>query len=283
MTYNGTLSKAQTFLSECWNFMTMNESTFPNNQLCIQWTLHLCADKAATWKWIQLDLLESGVDVPDYLLDWDTFQEEFLLKWVDLNTQNKVQARLLAGVKQTTLVWCYTEVFKDLVLEAQFHNPVVLIPMFYKGLKWEVKQHLARKKQNELMLAELKATAITLNEEHMGAKWHDLKPTTNCLPLTDSHELNWQSTMQIKAKVACVSMSLSTDDWAWYMCKGCCFGCGKTGHHCPDCPDSKTQAHITVVEPVIESSEPESQPKNWVVQQSLLRPWMDYGREPPLL
>ena len=92
MTYDGTSSKAQTFLSECCNFMVMNKSTFPTNCLCIRCTLQLCADKATTWKHIQLDLLESGTDVPDYLLDWDTFQEEFLLKWADLNTQNKVQA-----------------------------------------------------------------------------------------------------------------------------------------------------------------------------------------------
>ena len=104
MTYDGTSSKAQTFLSECHNFMIMNESTFPNNCLCSWWTLQLCADKAATWKRIQLDLLESGTNVPDYLLDWDTFQEEFLLKWANLNTQNKVQARLLTSVKQTMLV-----------------------------------------------------------------------------------------------------------------------------------------------------------------------------------
>ena len=72
--------------------MVMNKSTFPTDCLCIRWTLQLCADKAATWKRIQLDLLESGTDVPDYLLDWDAFQEEFLLKWADLNAQNKAQA-----------------------------------------------------------------------------------------------------------------------------------------------------------------------------------------------
>ena len=104
MTYNGTSSKARTFLSECRNFMVMNKSTFPTDPLHIQWTLQLCTDKAATWKCIQLDLLESSTDVPDYLLDWDAFQEEFLLKWADLNTRNKVQARLLARVKQTTSV-----------------------------------------------------------------------------------------------------------------------------------------------------------------------------------
>ena len=30
-----------------------------------------------------------GVNVPDHLLDWDAFQKEFLLKWVDLNMQDK--------------------------------------------------------------------------------------------------------------------------------------------------------------------------------------------------
>ena len=105
MTYDGTSSKAWTFLSECHNFMVMNKSTFPTDHLHIQWTLQLCTNKAATWKCIQLDLLESGTDVPDYLLDWDTFQEEFLLKWADLNAWNKAQAWLLTRVKQTTSVW----------------------------------------------------------------------------------------------------------------------------------------------------------------------------------
>ena len=35
MTYDRTSSKAQTFLSECHNFMVMNESTFPTDPLCI--------------------------------------------------------------------------------------------------------------------------------------------------------------------------------------------------------------------------------------------------------
>ena len=86
--------------------------------------------------------------------------------------------------------------------------------MFYEGLKWEVKQHLVGKKRNELMLAELKATAITLDEECMGAERHNLKPTTNCLSLTEPHESNQQSTTQVKAEVAHVSMSLSANNCA---------------------------------------------------------------------
>ena len=39
----------------------------------------------ATWKRTQLELLESGTDVPDHLLQWNVFQQNFLLTWVDLN------------------------------------------------------------------------------------------------------------------------------------------------------------------------------------------------------
>ena len=102
--YNGTASQAKTFLAECRNFMALNTSDFPDDQLRIRWTLQLCSDQAATWKWIQLELLEEGTDVPHHLLHWNTFQQNFLLTWVDLNAQNKAQARLLAGVKQTTSV-----------------------------------------------------------------------------------------------------------------------------------------------------------------------------------
>ena len=67
----------------------MNQSAFPNDQVKILWALQLCSDKAANWKQIQTELLEMGVDIPDHLLDWDTFQKEFLLKWADLNAQDK--------------------------------------------------------------------------------------------------------------------------------------------------------------------------------------------------
>ena len=60
-----------------------------NDQVKILWVLQLCSDKAANWKRIQTELLEMGVNVPDHLLDWDAFQKEFLLKWADLNVQDK--------------------------------------------------------------------------------------------------------------------------------------------------------------------------------------------------
>ena len=87
--YDGTDSKACTFLTECWTFMHLNWSSFPNNQVKILWALQLCSDKAANWKRIQTELLETGVNVPDHLLSWDAFQKEFLLKWADLNAQDK--------------------------------------------------------------------------------------------------------------------------------------------------------------------------------------------------
>ena len=69
-TYNGTSSKAQTFLTECWTFMHLNWTSFPDDQVKILWVLQLCSDKAANWKRIQMELLEMGVSVPNHLLDW---------------------------------------------------------------------------------------------------------------------------------------------------------------------------------------------------------------------
>ena len=87
--YDGASSKACTFLTECQTFMHLNWPSFPDDQVKILWALQLCSDKAANWKRIQTELLEMGVDVPDHLLSWDAFQKEFLLKWVDLNVQDK--------------------------------------------------------------------------------------------------------------------------------------------------------------------------------------------------
>ena len=139
--YNST-SKACTFLTECWTFMHLNQSSFPNDQVKILWALQLCLDKVVNWKQIQTELLEMGVGVPNHLLDWDTFQKEFLLKWVDLNAQDKAQAKFASRLKQTTLVHCYAKLFEETVLEADFTDPVMLTAVFYKGLKWEIKQLL---------------------------------------------------------------------------------------------------------------------------------------------
>jgi hypothetical protein len=101
------------------------------------------------------------------------------------------------------------------------------------------------------MLAELKALAIQLDEECMGADRRDNQSTTNCTPMTDSNEPVHHVTTTVKAKVACVGTSLSADNHAWYLWEGRCFGCGKTGHRHPDCPDGKSHAHVAAIEPVI--------------------------------
>ena len=79
---------------------------------------------------------------------------------------------------------------------------------------------------------------------------------------TEPHKSNWQLTTQTKAEVAHIGTSLSADNCARYMRKGCCFNCGKTGHRRPDCPTGKSQAHVATMELVVDSLEPEAQPKN---------------------
>ena len=156
-------------------------------------------------------------------------------------------------------VWWYTEVFEELVLEAGFHDPAILVPMFYKGLKWEVKQHLVGKSWDELTLAELKGLSITLNEERMNAKWHDQTLTMNQPQLANLSNLNWAPL--VKVKMTHIRMPLSAEDWAQYMWEGQCFGCGRAGHCCPECPDGKPQANAAVIKPTVGSSNSKSQLK----------------------
>ena len=174
--YDGSSSKARTFLTECRTFIRLNWCAFPNDQVKILWALQLCLDKAVNWKQIQTELLEMGVDIPNHLLDWDTFQE-FLLKWADLNAQDKAQAKFASGLKQTTSVHCYAELFEETVLEADFTDPVMLTAAFYEGLKWEIKQLLIGRRPK--VLADLKSLAISLDEERMGAEHRKSKPNPN--------------------------------------------------------------------------------------------------------
>jgi hypothetical protein len=100
-------------------------------------------------------------------------------------------------------------------------------------------------------LAELKALAIQLDKERMGADRHDNRMTTNRTPTTDSNEPARHAATSVKAEVARVGTSLSTDDRAQYLCKGRCFGCGKTGHRRPDCPDGKPHAYVAAIKPAL--------------------------------
>jgi hypothetical protein len=209
-TFDGRTARACTFLAECRAFMRMNSSSFPGDDVHILWTLQLCSDKSANWKCIQMELMEGNGRPLSYLRDWDDFQTKFLLKWADMNSQKKARARFLAGLKQTTSVRRYAELFKDLALEADFTNPTILHTTFYKGLKWDVRHDMVGKTPDTL--AELKALAIQLDEEHMGADRHDNRSTTNRTPITDSNKPVRHTMTSVKAEVARVGTGLSADN-----------------------------------------------------------------------
>jgi len=55
------------------------------------------------------------------------------------------------------------ELLEELIMEAKFHDPVVVTEAFCNGLKYEIRIHLVGKSINNLK--ELKALAILLDEE----------------------------------------------------------------------------------------------------------------------
>ena len=119
----------------------------------------------------------------------------------------------------------------------------MLTAVFYKGLKWEIKQLLIGRRPE--VLADLKLLAISLDEERMGAERHESKPNPN----RNATEPNQQTTTQVKTEIARVGTTLSADDRARYMREGQCFSCGKTRHRHPECPDGRSQAHVAAIEP----------------------------------
>ena len=74
--FDSSTARAWTFLVECKNYIDLSWSQFPSDTVKIQWALQLCTDKAATWKQIQMDLADE-YEVPEHLLDWAAFQQEF--------------------------------------------------------------------------------------------------------------------------------------------------------------------------------------------------------------
>ena len=144
----------------------------------------------------------------------------------------------------------YTKLFEETVLEADFTDPVMLTVAFYEGLRWEIKQLLIGRQPN--VLIDLKSLAISLDEEHMGAERREYKPNPN----RNTTKPQRQVTTQVKAEVVRVGMTLSSDNRARYMREGRCFSCGKTGHHCPECPNGKPRVQVVAVEPAASNPTP---------------------------
>jgi hypothetical protein len=92
--FDGSASKALTFLTECNTYFALNPLQFHDHQLHIRWALQLCTDKTATWKCIQLQIMDEEDDIPDHLVSWKLFQQNFQLKWADLHAKQKAQNKL---------------------------------------------------------------------------------------------------------------------------------------------------------------------------------------------
>jgi len=239
--FNGASTKAQTFLAECNNYIALNQSCFTSDKVKIQWALQLCTDRAANWKRIQLELAaevnnDNGLEMPDHLLHWESFQEDFRLKWADLNAREKAQQCFHNGIKQTGSVRHYAELFEEVTLEAEFWDPKMLTSTFYNGLKYEVRHDLVGRWPNKLN--ELKHMAITLDEERMATQEpdrQDLKPRSfsraDTPVVTPKPEPATRlSTPEVKTEMAHVRVCISEEERAKQLKEGCCFGCGKQGH-----------------------------------------------------
>ena len=168
--FEGSTTTTCTFLSECNNYISLNQSQFTSDSIKVQWALQLCTRKAANWKRIQLELGES-YNIPDYLLSWGSFQDEFKLEWADLNLKEKAQDQFHVGIKQTGSICQYTKIFKEVILKAEFANKQILASAFYASLKPEIKMHLVGRHPDTLK--ELKSITIRLDEECTTAQGSD--------------------------------------------------------------------------------------------------------------
>ena len=186
-----------------------------------------------------------GLEMPDHLLHWESFQEDFQLKWANLNARQKAQQCFYNGIKQTGSVCCYAELFEEVMLEAEFHDPKMLTSAFYNSLKYEVRHDLVGQQPNKL--DKLKRMAITLDEEQMATQDPDQQdqqdPKPRPFSCTDTPVVTPKpkpatclSTPEVKMETACVGVHISEEEQAKQLKEGCCFRCGKQGHRQLECP-----------------------------------------------
>ena len=142
--FNGSTSAVLTFLLECNMYIWLNAMHFLTDSIKIQWTLQMCSGKAANWKRIQLDQVESQ-HAEEHHYKWGPFQEHFKLKWGDMNTKEKAQQQFFTGLKQTSSIHWYVELFDELMLKVEFEPDRYTTTAFFTGLKTKIQLYMVRK------------------------------------------------------------------------------------------------------------------------------------------
>ena len=133
---------ARAFLQGVGLYSALRPHDFPTELVKIRWVLSRMTDKAAVWA--QPYIKDALGPYPSLRMsNWSLFEEEFKKAFFDPNELSTAACKLNA-LRQTSAATNYTTEWRSLIAILGWTEEAQLKQSFYKGLKAEVKDDLAR-------------------------------------------------------------------------------------------------------------------------------------------
>ena len=143
--YDGDRMKGQAFLTSCQTYMRLCPDSFPEEQTKITWALsYMKSGRAAKWAERVFYWEEKN---PGYskFLDWDEFRNEFRKDFCpahsDVAAINKLESTTY--YQKSRSLDDYLDEFVELVAEAGYTDPKVVVVKFRKGLDPQIQNTIA--------------------------------------------------------------------------------------------------------------------------------------------
>ena len=143
--FDGERSRGQAFLNSVQTYMHLCSDSFHSDQVKITWTLsYMKSGRAAKWvAWVFRWEEENGGY--SKFLDWDKFQMEFRKDFCPTHSDTAAINTLesTSYYQKTQGVDNYLDEFLELVLEAGYTDPRMVVVKFWKGLDPQIQNSIA--------------------------------------------------------------------------------------------------------------------------------------------
>ena len=138
-------SKGQAFLTSCQTYMRLCPDSFPEEQTKITWALsYMKSGRAAKWAEHIFHWEEKNSRYLKFL-DWDEFHNEFQKDFCpahsDIVAINKLESTTY--YQKSWSVEDYLYEFVELVAEAGYIDPKIVVVKFWKGLDPQIQNTIA--------------------------------------------------------------------------------------------------------------------------------------------